>query len=70
MSEVKSLQSCPTLFDPIDGSPTGSPDTKEQYKRMDITYFHFCCAGSRQIHRHKVDQRLPGARGEEWEVVV
>ena len=22
---AKSLQSCPTLFDPIDGSPTGSP---------------------------------------------
>ena len=22
---VKSLQSCPTLFDPIDGSPSGSP---------------------------------------------
>ena len=23
---AKSLQSCPTLCDPIDGSPTGSPD--------------------------------------------
>ena len=23
---VKSLQSCPTLCDPIDGSPPGSPD--------------------------------------------
>ena len=22
---AKSLQSCPTLFDPIDGSPPGSP---------------------------------------------
>ena len=22
---VKSLQSCPTLWDPIDGSPSGSP---------------------------------------------
>ena len=22
---AKSLQSCPTLFDPIDGSPAGSP---------------------------------------------
>ena len=22
---AKSLQSCPTLWDPIDGSPTGSP---------------------------------------------
>ena len=24
---AKSLQSCPTLCDPIDGSPPGSPDT-------------------------------------------
>ena len=24
---AKSLQSCPTLFDPIDGSPPGSPVT-------------------------------------------
>ena len=24
---VKSLQSCPTLFNPIDGSPPGSPVT-------------------------------------------
>ena len=23
--DAKSLQSCPTLCDPIDGSPTGSP---------------------------------------------
>jgi len=25
---AKSFQSCPTLCDPIDGSPPGSPDTR------------------------------------------
>jgi len=25
VAAAKSLQSCPTLYDPIDGSPTGSP---------------------------------------------
>ena len=28
---AKSLQSCPTLCDPIDGSPTGSPVSRQEH---------------------------------------
>ena len=28
---AKSLQSCPTLCDPIDGSPPGSPIPRQEY---------------------------------------
>ena len=34
---AKSLQSCPTVCDPIDGSPPGSPIPGRSQKELDVT---------------------------------
>ena len=53
---AKSLQSCPTLCDPIDGSPPGSPVPgilQAGYVNKSTTAFHFASHWIPSVSRHK-----------------
>ena len=62
---AKLLQSCPTLCDPTDGSPPGSPVPGIlQARTLEWVAISFSRVGpqSSQIHRdRKLEQWLPGA---------
>ena len=42
LTAAKSLQSCPTLCDPIDGSPPGSPDSPGKNTGVDSHFLLQC----------------------------